>query len=153
MSDLEHRYGGGLAARQTAMFAEAGLPRADQIEKVPNSRGALMLGELARDQGAFLELHPRLFAAYWAEGRDISDREVLVELGAGVGLAGDTVTEVLDDERYLERVQAQTNAAVQAGVGGVPAWVVDRRRLIPGAQPHEVFERALEQMGYTPVNE
>ncbi len=133
------------------MFEEAGLPHAEPLEKIPNSRGALMLGELARDRGAFDELHPRLFDAYWARGRDIGDERVLAEEGAAVGLDEAEIIEALRDERYLDRIEAETRAAFEVGVSGVPAWVIDQRLLVPGAQPHDVFERVLERLGHLPA--
>ena len=134
------------------MFEEAGLPHAEPLEKIPNSRGALMLGELARDRGAYDELHPRLFDAYWARGRDIGDERVLAEEGAAVGLDEAEIIEALRDERYLDRIEAETRAAFEVGVSGVPAWVIDQRLLVPGAQPHDVFERVLERLGHLPLN-
>ncbi len=133
------------------MFEQAGLAHAEPLEKIPNSRGALMVSELARERGSFDQLHPRLFDAYWGRGRDIGDESVLVEEGTAVGLDGAEISEVLGDQRYLERIEAQTRAAIEIGAGGVPAWVIDRRMLVPGAQPHEVFTRALEQLGHSPL--
>jgi predicted DsbA family dithiol-disulfide isomerase len=134
------------------MFEAAGLPHTDDIAKVPNSREALMLAELARDRGVFEALHPRLFDAYWARGRDIGDRQVLIEEGTAVGLDEAEIIDALDDGRYLSRIEEQTRGAVQLGAQGVPAWVIDARLLVPGAQPHEVFDRALGQVGRTPVH-
>ncbi len=130
------------------MFEQAGLPYARTIEKVPNSRRAQMLAEFARERGAFDALHPRLFDAYWARGRDIGDRRVLVEEGAEVGLGEDEVLEALGADRYLAQIEAETQAAVNLGAGGVPAWLIDRRALVPGAQPHEVFAQVLERLGH-----
>jgi predicted DsbA family dithiol-disulfide isomerase len=134
------------------MFAAAGLPRAETLEKVPNSRRALMLSEYARERGIFEALHARLFDAYWARGRDIGDEQVLVEEGTAVGLEASDVTEALVDERYFERVQSDTKAALEMGAGGVPAWLIDQRLLVPGAQPHEVFDRVMERLGHPPVD-
>jgi predicted DsbA family dithiol-disulfide isomerase len=39
---------------------------------------------------------------------------------------------------------------MDVGVTGVPAWVIDERVLVPGAQPHDVFERVLAKLGYAP---
>jgi predicted DsbA family dithiol-disulfide isomerase len=132
------------------MFDQAGLPHAEPLDKVPNSRGALMLAELARERGMFDQLHPRLFDAYWARARDIGDEYVLVQEGTAVGLDDAEVVDALRDGRYLERIETQTRAAIEVGVGGVPAWVIDQRLLVPGAQPHEVFVRALGQLGHRP---
>lgn len=134
------------------MFDQAGLPHAERLEKVPNSRRSLMLGELARDRGALGELHPRLFDAYWARGRDIGDERVLVEEGTAAGLDADEIREALLSPGYLERVLAQTREALELGANGVPAWVIDERLLVPGAQPHELFVRVLERLGYPPTD-
>jgi predicted DsbA family dithiol-disulfide isomerase len=77
---------------------------------------------------------------------------VLAEEGSAVGLQEGDVLEVLRDGRYLERIELYTQAALQLGAGGVPAWLIDERLLVPGAQPHDVFERVLERLGRAPVN-
>jgi predicted DsbA family dithiol-disulfide isomerase len=137
-----------MTQRLAAMFEQAGLPHAVRIDKVPNSLRALILGELARDRGVLGELHPRLFDAYWARGRDIGDERALVEEGSAVGLDRAEIVEALDNPGYLERVVGQTREALELGASGVPAWVIDERVLVPGAQPHEVFERVLERLGH-----
>ena len=130
------------------MFDDAGLPHAERIERVPNSLRALVLGELARDRGVFGVLHPRLFDAYWARALDIGDDEVLVAEGVAVGLERPEIVAALGDAAYLERVVGQTREALELGASGVPAWVIDERVLVPGAQPHEVFGRVLGRLGH-----
>lgn len=133
------------------MFAEADLPFAPVLETVPNSRRSLMLAELARDRGCHEQLHARLFDAYWARGQDIGEEVVLLSEGAAVGLDEAEMRTAMADESYLQRVIEQTEAVTELGAGGVPAWVIDGRLLVPGAQPHEVFERVLERLGHAPV--
>lgn len=145
------RYGDAFADRLHAMFTEAGLPFSRELEKVPNSRRALMIAELARDRGLHDKLHPRLFDAYWVHGRDLGDDDVLLEEGRAAGLAGEEITAVLTDSRYLERISEQTIGATALGVGGVPAWVIDERLLIPGAQPHGLFDQVLQRLGHEPI--
>jgi predicted DsbA family dithiol-disulfide isomerase len=152
MAVLEERYGAGLADRRKAMFEQAGLPYAESIEKIPNSKRALMLDELARERGVLDVLHPRLFEAYWAHGLDIGDERVLVEQGSAVGLGREEITDAFGDQRFLEQINAGTRQAIELGAGGVPAWLIDRRLLVTGAQPHELFARALEQLGHDPLN-
>jgi predicted DsbA family dithiol-disulfide isomerase len=134
------------------MFEAAGLPHAEPPEKVANSRGALMLAELARERGTFQVMHLRLFDAYWARGLDIGEQRVLVEEGAAVGLDEGEIIDVVREARYLGRIEAETRTAIELGAGGVPAWVIDRRVLVPGAQPHEVFDSVLERLGHNPLD-
>ena len=133
------------------MFEAAGLPHAETIELVPNSRRALVLAEYAREVGRFDEVHSRLFRAYWVEGRDIGSDDVLLAVAADAGLDPGEASARLGDPGLLRIVQEQTNEALGHGAGGVPAWAIDERVLVPGAQPHEVFERVLEQLGHAPV--
>lgn len=132
------------------MFDEAGLPYAPALDKVPNSKHAQMLGELARDRGRFEALHPGLFDAYWARGRDIGDERVLIEEGTAAGLEESEIIDALQNQSYRERIDAGTSEALEFGAGGVPAWLIDQRLLVPGAQPHDVFERVLERLGHSP---
>jgi predicted DsbA family dithiol-disulfide isomerase len=118
---------------------------------VPNSRQALVLGELARERRVFDRLHPRLFAAVWVDGRDIGGETVLVGEGVAAGLDAAEVREALADAARLEQVESWTRALHELGAGGVPAWLVDERLMVPGAQPPEVFERVLEKLGHAPV--
>jgi len=149
-AELDRRYGGDTRDRLHAMFEQAGLPYSNSIEIVPNSRGALALGELARDRDVYDELHPRLFDAYWVRGRNLGDRAVLHEEGAAVGLSAQEIDAAVADPDYLDRIEHSTGAVTQLGGNGVPAWLIDRRVLVPGAQPHDVFERVLARLGHSP---
>jgi predicted DsbA family dithiol-disulfide isomerase len=84
--------------------------------------------------------------AYWSEGRNIGDAETLLDLVAEAGLDREAAAEALADRRFAARVDASTAEAQQAGIHAIPAFVLDRRLLLLGAQPHEVFARALEQV-------
>lgn len=131
------------------MFAADGLPVSPDIPKVPNSKKALRLGELARERGLHGALHPRLFDAFWARGLDLGDDDVLLAEAEAAGLDLDEAREVLRTDRYADVVARETEAALEAGANGVPAWVVDERFLVPGAQPEEVFERVFGKLGYS----
>ena len=135
------------------MFAAVGLVYAPPPEVVPNSRAALRLTELARDRGLHDRMHDRVMDAYWSESVDIGDLDALRSLAAEVGLDGSEVDEVLDGDRFLERVAASTSEAVSVGVTGVPGWVLGTRLLVLGAQPHEVFAAAFERIGIDPAVE
>ena len=131
------------------MFASAGLDYSPPPDVVPNSKTALRVTELARDRGLHETVHDRLMDAYWTEGQNIGDADVLRRLAVATGLDEAEVDEVIGGDPYLDRVHASTNEAVSAGVTGVPAWVLDNRLLVLGAQPREVFESALARLGFT----
>jgi predicted DsbA family dithiol-disulfide isomerase len=141
---LIDRYGPGMTDHVRGMFERAGLDYDPNPEIVPNSRLALRLTELARDRGLHEPVHDRLMDAYWAEGRNIGDPEVLRALAAEAGLAD--VDGVFDGDAYQERVLASTAEAQALGIHAIPAFVLDSKLLILGAQPREVFESALERL-------
>lgn len=129
-----------------ALFAAAGLAYNPPAEVVPNSRLALRLTELARDRGRHEETHDRLMDAYWVEAQNIGDADVLRGLAAEVGLPSPDVDEVLGGDAYLDRIERSTLQAQALGVSGIPAWLLDRRLLVLGAQPEQVFEQAFAQL-------
>lgn len=147
---LEARYGTDFLHHVRSMIEGAGLAYSPP-DVVPNSIASLKLAELARDQDLHAAAHVALFDAYWARGRDIGDPEVLIDIGAQVGLPPDLVREATATETYKERIDHSTETAVSLGVTGVPAWVIDRRLLIIGAQPEGVFERILTELGFDRV--
>lgn len=150
---LEQRYGSHFTGSVHAMIEDAALPVTRDIEKVPNARGSLVLAELARDEGRFHEFMRATFGAYWVEARDIGDEAVLLELATEAGLGEHEARAELVEQRRLDRVHQSTAEVTGLGATGVPAWVIDRRVLIPGAQPHEVFGRVLERLGHEPLDE
>lgn len=135
-----------MTERMQRFFAERGLEYNPHPDVVPNSRDALRLTELARDLGRHAALHGRLMDAYWADAKDIGDHGVLRAEAAAAGLPADEVEDVLGSERYLDRVHASTREAYGVGANAVPAFVLDRRLLVLGAQPEEVFEQAFSQL-------
>lgn len=101
----------------------------------------------ARGQGRQVELLDLLYKANFAEERSVfDDDERLVELAGGAGLDADAVREVLaDPQAYADEVRADEREAAQLGANGVPFFVLDRKYGVSGAQPAEVFTRALTQ--------
>lgn len=144
-AELEQRYGPEIHERTRRAVEAAGLEYGPP-ERIPRSLKALALAELARDRGVHGELHDRVMRAYWSEGRDIGADDVLVELAAATGLGADEARAALTDEGYAARIAGSTRAAQEHGVNAVPAFVLDDRLLVLGAQPHETFEQALEHL-------
>jgi predicted DsbA family dithiol-disulfide isomerase len=84
-----------------------------------------------------------LFRAYFAEGRNVSDREVLTDVAVSQGLDGAATRAMLDGHAYEADVRGSQREAQRLGVQGVPFIVLENRLAISGAQPAELFDRAL----------
>jgi predicted DsbA family dithiol-disulfide isomerase len=96
--------------------------------------------------GAQRVLKKALLAAYHGEGRNIGSAEVLLELAAKAGLPAERAREVLERGEFAEEVRQAERFWQGIGIHSVPAVIVDRKHLISGGQPSEVFERALRQI-------
>jgi predicted DsbA family dithiol-disulfide isomerase len=140
------RYGDTMTEHVRSFFAARGLEYNPHPDVVPNSMAALRLTELARERGRHGALHDRLMDAYWAEARNIGDPDVLREEAAEVGLSAEAVEDVLAGDRYRDRIEASTREAHALGANAVPAFVLDRRLLVLGAQPLELFEQAFARL-------
>ena len=142
---LADRYGPGIHEHTRRVIEAAGLVY-DPPPVIPNSRKALEVSELARDGGRHEAVHDRLMRAYWSEGRDIGDEEVLLDLVAEAGVDRREATEALTDRRYAARIEESTREAQRHGIHAIPAFVLGGRLLLLGAHPHEVFEQAVAQL-------
>ena len=111
-------------------------------ERLANTQLAIEASEFARDQDRHDAYSRRLFTAYFAEGQDIGDLDVLVRLAveAGVDVVG--LREALTTGAYGPRREAAAAEARRLAVTGVPAFFLPHM-MISGAQPLEVFRRAL----------
>jgi predicted DsbA family dithiol-disulfide isomerase len=101
-----------------------------------NSHKALLLAEAAKQTGqaTFYALHERLFHAYFIEGRNIGDSEVLTALAAECGVPPATVAAAWRDPAYAERLNLNLRLARELGIGGTPAYVFGENVLV-GARP------------------
>jgi predicted DsbA family dithiol-disulfide isomerase len=96
--------------------------------------------------GAQRALKHALLAAYHGEGRNPGAHDVLLELAGKVGLPVERAREVLERGEYSEQVRQAERFWQELGIEGVPAVIINRKHLISGGQPHEVFEQALRQI-------
>ncbi|TDM05582.1 MAG: disulfide bond formation protein DsbA [Ideonella sp. MAG2] len=91
-------------------------------------------------------LKEALFSAYFTEGLNPGSHEVLLRLCGEVGLDGGTAEAILNSDRYATEVREAEAFWQQAGIRSVPAFIINRKHLISGGQPPEVFEQALRQI-------
>src|SRR5262245_60192799 len=147
LEELHRRYGIGVGERDPLRdrFAGAELEY-NRPETVPNTRLALRLTELARERGLHGPFHDRLMDAYWSEATNIGEPDELRRLAAEAGLDADEVDRVIaDPSAYLDVVEASTRQAMSIGINAIPAFLLDRRLIVLGAQPLEVFRRAFAE--------
>jgi predicted DsbA family dithiol-disulfide isomerase len=150
-SDLvDQKFGG--AERAAAMFGRVAAAGAadglqfnfDRVTRAPNTADAHRLVLFAAAQDRAWAMVETLFAAYFTNGRDVSDRAELVRLAAEAGFDADSVRDYLASDANAAAVQASQRTAHQYGVQGVPFFVFAERYALSGAQPLEIFERALD---------
>lgn len=129
------------------MAAERGLAlRLPPVQ--PRSRKAFEAAEFARGKGRFDAMHRALFRAFFEDGRDLADLDVLLEIGRSAGLDGPELREALESGRHAEKVLADQRLARELGITGVPALVVsavDKGYLVSGAQPYEALRGVLDR--------
>lgn len=150
---LGHKY--GLNAAQLAQNQEAirqrgaavGFTFANQDKRrIYNTFDAHRLLHWAEAAGRQHALKRALLVAYFTDGRDVSDHEVLADVAGSVGLDVVEARAVLASDRYAEDVRGDEQFFLRAGIRSVPAVIVNRQHLISGGQPPEVFEQAMRQI-------
>lgn len=131
--------------RMTRVAAEAGLEYHLADVQPGNTFDAHRLGHLAAAHGRGDAMQERLFAAYFTEGRSVSEHGSLLDLGAEAGLDRAEVSALLAGDRFADAVRRDESMAASLGVTAVPFFVIDRRYGIAGAQPPEVVLATLER--------
>jgi predicted DsbA family dithiol-disulfide isomerase len=130
---IEHARAAEQRLAQTA--AEEGLDFHFDRARSGNTFDGHRLVHLAATHGLAGAMKERLLAAYFSEGRLISDPATLAELAAEVGLPEADTAELLATERFAEEVRADELLASQLRISGVPTFIVDRVIGVSGAQP------------------
>ena len=110
-----------------------------------NTFDAHRVAKFAATKGKLAEMTERLLKAYFVESKQIAEHDVLLELAEEVGLERVEVEQVLTSEQFTTEVRMDEAEAQQIGVRGVPFFVLNRKYAISGAQPQEVFQKALQQ--------
>jgi predicted DsbA family dithiol-disulfide isomerase len=113
---------------------------------VYNTFDAHRLLHWAGIEGKQVPLKLALLRAYHGEGKDPSNREVLVETARSVGLDAAQAQAVLESGAYADEVREQESQIQAMGIQSVPAIIFNQRRLVSGGQPVEAFEQAIRQI-------
>ncbi len=135
----------GMKRRFQEIARELGLPLGER-QKTFNTRLAQELAKWAETQERGDEFHDAVFRAYFAEGRNIGEREVLADLAVSAGLPRKEAQEILNARTYKDLVDADWSRARQSGITAVPTFVL-HDQIVVGAQPYEVLEDFLKSAG------
>lgn len=120
----------------------------------PRSRKAFEAVAHAAAQGAFDAMHEALFKAFFEDGRDIGDTDILLDIGDSVGLETQALRLALQEQTYLPQVLQDQELAQQLGISGVPIMVLRRStdtgweqaEALRGAVPYQTMQSAVEHM-------
>ncbi|WP_319533083.1 DsbA family oxidoreductase [uncultured Cohaesibacter sp.] len=110
-----------------------------------NTMAAHQLIHFAGFHGLEHQTKQALLKAYFTDGRDVSDMDVLMDIAETVGLDTAAAREAIESGQYLELVQQHMLFWTKQGISGVPAIILDQKYLINGAAGVDNFKRAIEQ--------
>lgn len=113
---------------------------------VYNTFDAHRLLQWAATQGKQLPLKQALLQAYHGDGRDPSNRDVLMETAQSVGLDAAEARKVLESDAYAEDVRVEEREYQGMGIQSVPSVIFNNRYLVTGGQPVEAFEQAIREI-------
>jgi predicted DsbA family dithiol-disulfide isomerase len=147
---LSRKYGMSEADARAAESRVADLAAAEGLgfqpeRPVGNTFDIHRVLHLGLAKGVQAELLRAINEAYFAHGRQVFDRDVITEIAAGAGLDAAAAGDVIDGDAYAEEARQDELQARQLGVSGVPFFVFDMALGVSGAQPTEMFGRALQQ--------
>jgi predicted DsbA family dithiol-disulfide isomerase len=131
-----------MQAQMRARMQAEGLPYGNRTMTY-NSRLAQELGKWADTQPGGEAIHDALFKAYFVDGLNIGDADVLLKIAKGIGLPEEGAREVLEKRTFKAAVDADWEKSRQYGVTGVPTFVAGQQGVV-GAQPYETLVQLIE---------
>ena len=114
--------------------------------RIWNTFDAHRLLHWAGIEGGQRALKHALLQAYFSEGRNVSDHATLVDIASDAGFDAERAQAILTSDDYAAEVREAERFFTRNGINGVPAVIIERKHLVSGGQPVEVFERALREI-------
>lgn len=149
---LEAKFGGQEGAVKaylpvTTEAKAAGLPLdLAAIQRTPNTLDAQRLIHWAGLEGCQTPVASALFKAYFTQGRDIGDAEILADIAGSNGMDRDVVARLLATDADADDIRARDADARAKGVQAVPTFVIANQHVVPGAQPTELWTRVIDEI-------
>lgn len=116
------------------------------IERVPNTLNAHRLLHWAGLEGAQTPVMSGLMRAYWREGRNIGDPDVLAQIGEQAGMNAQVIRRLLATTEDRDEIAAREIHARQRGVASVPTFIVDETHVVTGAQPASLWQNVIDEL-------
>lgn len=133
-------------ARVASVAAMDGLEmKFEDIGRQPNTIDAHRLVAWAGTKGRGLALSARLYPAFFREGADLGDKDILASLAAEVGLPRDEAAAFLASDTGVEDTRQMEEAGRRGGIDGVPVYIFNRKTSVIGAQPLDRLLEAIDQ--------
>jgi predicted DsbA family dithiol-disulfide isomerase len=117
----------------------------EKIERSPNTLDSHRLIRWAASAGVQDEIVERLFRAYFLEGRDIGDRNVLLDIAREGGMDVEIVTGLLAGDADAGLIEREDRLAHEMGISGVPTFIFENRFMMSGAREPEVLVRVIDK--------
>ena len=136
-----------MAAKFKKMATDYGLSSCD-LKKIYNSRSAQELGYWAKSLDKEDEYHDASFRAFYAEGLDISNMQVLTDIVESIGLSGKEAIKHLEKETFKSQVDSDWQLARDLELVAAPTYIINKNRLV-GAHPYQRLQKFLESNGAT----
>ncbi len=149
---LEAKMGGKAAAARAYLpvveaAAAAGLPlNLEGITRTPNTLDAHRLIHWAGLEGRQSAVVSNLFRAYFRDGRDIGDRDVLAAIAAEAGMDARLAARLLASDADIAEITERDHHARQRGVSGVPCFIIGNEYVLSGAQSPQVWADAIADL-------
>ena len=114
----------------------------DKSERTPNTVDAHRLIWLADKHGCQDAVVEALFVAYFAEGKDISNRQTLIDVVVEAGLERQIVEAMLNSDEGMDVIAVAGEMSRRNGVSGVPLFAINKEIMLSGAQQPDTFLEA-----------
>lgn len=133
-------------AKLINMAAEVGLKYDYDNLIITNTSDALRLVKFAAKYDLATEAEEVLFSAYFEQGKDISDKETLIILGASIGLESNEISQMLDSDKYYDKIRKDTERADEKfNLQYIPFYRLNYNQIIQGSIPVEDYLKAIQQ--------
>ncbi|ART81361.1 hypothetical protein CBP31_00860 [Oceanisphaera profunda] len=117
-----------------------------QQRRTCNTFDAHRLVKWAGEQGQQTAMKQALFDVYFGHALDVSDHQVLLDCVTALGLDSVAAKQVLESDQYVAKVRADEAKYQQAGVTSVPAFIINGKYLVSGAQESAAWLQTLQQV-------